>query len=662
MSLLDDVSIVVTPNGYKAGELYAVLPVPTLGAEEVTNGDFATDTSWTKGTDWTISGGTANCDGLSAGNMYMNTDNITGNDLIVGRLYEITYTVSNYTQGLIRGRVGSSTSATFKSANGTYTERMVANTSRVATIQGQSNFIGSIDNVSVKEVVTVSADMDVTRATAATRVDENGLVNYAEIVGSEEVTNGDFVTNLDGWILSASTPPTWDNGMIKMQSDGVTFSVADQSFSTISGKLYTFVFEKLINNNTVEVKVGTSQGGSSLLNLTPTTIQTYTYSFIATSSTSWIRARDGSGTTGAYLSGFSVKEVTRDNVPRIDYSGGGCPHILAEPESTNHCTFSEQPSVWTSSTGVTVTANATTSPEGTANASTVVNTATNAFVRNAFLYTSTDESLNVTTSFFLKYTNNQWVSLKPNFFTGGSNSKTWFDIQNGVLGTNDNVSSSIVDFGNGWYRCSVTHQIAPATDTSGFVFIYAVDNDNSTTQVIGQGFAAFGSQGEQLSYSTSYIPTSGSTVTRVQDQFTRDGIGSLINSEEGVLFVEMAALANDGTYRYVLLSDGATANTVQIRYSNVSNNIQALVYNSSALQAFTSYTPTDTTSFHKIAFKYKENDFALWVDGTEVGTDTSGIPPINLSSLNFQTYLGKVKQLQVYKTALTDAELATLTT
>ena len=43
MSLLDDVSIVVTPNGYKAGELYAVIPVPTEGAEEVTNGDFATD-------------------------------------------------------------------------------------------------------------------------------------------------------------------------------------------------------------------------------------------------------------------------------------------------------------------------------------------------------------------------------------------------------------------------------------------------------------------------------------------------------------------------------------------------------------------------------------------------------------------------------------------
>ena len=59
MSLLDDVSIVVTPNGYKAGELYAVIPAPVEGAELVTNGDFATDSDWTKGTGWSISGGKA---------------------------------------------------------------------------------------------------------------------------------------------------------------------------------------------------------------------------------------------------------------------------------------------------------------------------------------------------------------------------------------------------------------------------------------------------------------------------------------------------------------------------------------------------------------------------------------------------------------------------
>ena len=56
MSLLDDVSIVVTPNGYKAGELYAVVPEPTEGAEEVTNGDFSNGlTGWDKSPEATLS-------------------------------------------------------------------------------------------------------------------------------------------------------------------------------------------------------------------------------------------------------------------------------------------------------------------------------------------------------------------------------------------------------------------------------------------------------------------------------------------------------------------------------------------------------------------------------------------------------------------------------
>ena len=55
MSLLDDVSIVVTPNGYKAGELYAVIPVPTEGAEEITCGDFECAVPLDS---WSVSNGT----------------------------------------------------------------------------------------------------------------------------------------------------------------------------------------------------------------------------------------------------------------------------------------------------------------------------------------------------------------------------------------------------------------------------------------------------------------------------------------------------------------------------------------------------------------------------------------------------------------------------
>ena len=70
----------------------------------------------------------------------------------------------------------------------------------------------------------------------------------------------------------------------------------------------------------------------------------------------------------------------------------------------------------------------------------------------------------------------------------------------------------------------------------------------------------------------------------------------------------------------------------------------------------------------KIAVKYKENDFALWVNGVEVATDTSGNTPIGLNKLSFtrgdnnHPFEGKVKCVAVFKEALTDAQLTSLTT
>ena len=109
------------------------------------------------------------------------------------------------------------------------------------------------------------------------------------------------------WTLSVDTPPTWDNGMIKMQSDGATFSRAYQSFNTVSGKVYSFAFEKLINNNQVAIKIGTSQGDSSLLKFNTyrcTNIFLFLYCYIK-----YIFKAEDYRNDRCILSVFSVKEV-----------------------------------------------------------------------------------------------------------------------------------------------------------------------------------------------------------------------------------------------------------------------------------------------------------------------------------------------------------------
>jgi hypothetical protein len=70
---------------------------------------------------------------------------------------------------------------------------------------------------------------------------------------------------------------------------------------------------------------------------------------------------------------------------------------------------------------------------------------------------------------------------------------------------------------------------------------------------------------------------------------------------------------------------------------------------------------------NKICIKYKLNDFALWINGVEVHTDLSGTVPTGLNSIQFNNgastlpFLGNAKQLIIFPTVLTDAQLAELT-
>jgi hypothetical protein len=186
----------------------------------------------------------------------------------------------------------------------------------------------------------------------------------------------------------------------------------------------------------------------------------------------------------------------------------------------------------------------------------------------------------------------------------------------------------------------------------------------------GKSMFVFGAQVEQKSFATSYIPTEGSTVTRSADVANNSGNADLFNDSEGVLYAEISALANYNTQRWLSISDNTHSNTIKLGLLNNATNFRfaADIRSGNTNQAFMTYdfgaiTPTMT----KVAVKYKENDFALWINGVEVATDTSGNTPIGLSSIQFdrgngvQDFEGNVKSVAVFKEALTDAELESLT-
>ena len=474
-----------------------------------------------------------------------------------------------------------------------------------------------------------ASDMDVTRATAATRVDENGLVNYAEIIGGEEVTNGDFANGETGWSFGTN----WEVVSEQATTTGVTLTPISQSvlvngtnrltFDIISGGALIYT-----NYPSFSVKANLTTTGTHTIDLESDGVGTNQLLYI------YNRYAGNSST----IDNISVKEVTRDNVPRIDYTGGGCPHILAEPQRTNLVTYSNDftDSSW-SKNKVTINDDFAISPDGTLNASNWVSIG-GSYPQMTNTFNGLTIGEKYTISFYVKSDGTTQI-LQSTWFTGFTATtftptSEWTRITNTITAT------------------ATTHKMLIFTNSSG---------------AAASSFLLWGAQVEDGSYATSYIPTSGSTVTRNQDIFTRDGIGSLINSTEGVLFLEVAALSLlSDVSRVIMLTSSDGLNYVNIYFQSdgrltVYNNVNGV--NTVLFQQVLN----DITLFNKCALKWGSQGYELWVNGIKLESSTSTSVPIGLSEINFnwnggiRHFYGKVKQLQVYKTALTDVQLAALT-
>jgi hypothetical protein len=124
------------------------------------------------------------------------------------------------------------------------------------------------------------------------------------------------------------------------------------------------------------------------------------------------------------------------------------------------------------------------------------------------------------------------------------------------------------------------------------------------------------------------------------------------------------------TLRQISLSDGTTSNQLVIYYGNGSNKIFYYLSVGGVPQVNDSVITSDIVSFNKIAFKYKQNDFQLWINGINVLSDSSGntYPTSTLSQLNLTNgqgtgdyFYGKTKEIAYYDEILTDLELEYLT-
>ena len=369
-------------------------------------------------------------------------------------------------------------------------------------------------------------------------------------------------------------------------------------------------------------------------------------------------------------------ETSASNLPRLHYdlSNGNpdsCPCLLLEPASTNALGYSELFSSW-GSTRSAIVADSIMSPDGTVNASKMKDDgSTGTDTSQRFLSVIVANGSDYTFSVFAKKGSMDFVALRTgNFTDGGGTGETFFNLATGVVGTTYTFhTASIEKYPNGWYRCSI--KFTAGTDLSGTVLIrQASANGTSTVPLDGNSFIyLWGAQFEQKSYATSYIKTT-SNISSTRSAETCNGAGnaSTFNSEEGILFAEIAAIANDLTYRQISLTETlGGGDVITLDYSSTSNQIRSFLrVNASAVSL--THTLTDETEFNKIAIKYKDTH-EIWVNGDKVASQSLSILPIDLNVLTFDNgsgggdFYGKVKDIRYYDTeGMTDTEITNLLT
>jgi hypothetical protein len=367
-------------------------------------------------------------------------------------------------------------------------------------------------------------------------------------------------------------------------------------------------------------------------------------------------------------------ETVGSGEPRIDFKDNTKGSLLLEPTRSNLVTYSEDIESWSISGLITKENNVATSPDGTLNAGTIITNDASGFHRITQSISVSSNST-YTSSLFIKKVQSQTNFMGIGFiFTGGTTDVGYviFDAVNGIAVSADariDVISEVKDFGNYWKLQST------ATDNGGNTSlqfnIYATLSTNGTTTGLGISSkrTIWGIQLEQGSYATSYIPTSGSAVTRVADVCNNSGNDQVINSTEGVLYAEIQNLTSlVSLNNWLTISDGTTSNFVALVFETTENIIGRITVGG-VTQAIFSITGNYSLN-QKLAFKWKENDFAFWINGVEVGTDSVGsVPNANtLDKLQFNyppggnNVYGKVKDIRVYNEALTDAQLKALTT
>jgi hypothetical protein len=600
----------------------AINPSLATGRNMVLNGSFDSDTLWTKGSGWTITGGVAHSDGTGASSSLRQSITATA-----GKVYEITFTISNYVSGTVRPIMGGNSNGTNRTANGTYTENLVSGTSASADIflQTNTNFVGDIDNVTVKQLSVPAYDATPSQTLTDGNMETSGTGNW---------------TAFNLAVLSKqTTSPHGGSQHLRIAVNGATGPAAGQTVFSIGTPYRVYGYAR--SDGSATPRIRDSAGSTLWTGTTSTSWQSFDFTFIAaatglrldTTSSTLSQYVEFDDVTVALNTGIRQGELTQDG--DMETSGTG---------------------IWVSAQSATLSKQ-TSSPHG---GSQVLRVAYNGVSSPGGYQSilSNGRRYRITGYFRGDGTFAPRVLYGGTVGVSGTSSTSWqsFDITiSPTGGTNLELRSLATSAG------------------------YAEFDDVTVTEINPLSGAPTGG--------VTLGSTSGGHLTKA---YTFDGVNDLlniystdlnstVNPSEGTVVlwakVSGSGVWTDSTTRQLFQLTADASNILHIRKNTTSNQIN-FSYTAGGTQESISISSLSYTDWFQVALSWSKtsDEVKAYINGAQVGSTqtslgtwagnivSSGavIGALNTSGTN--PWSGMINDVRLYNTALSGSQISTLYT
>ena len=515
------------------------------------------------------------------------------------------------------------------------------------------------DYMTATPLVDHQRSMSGSNLSAGTFVNSSGLIETAKVnlvSYSQEFENSYYtkanITTMQATTDVAAPDGTFTARYISGASNG-RFTISSSNFTSQSGRRKSIYLRAVSGSPVVNAltQAATDPNPVTLSSTEWLRFEIDTPSSEVGGTTFVLDFRGSSTTTEVYAWGLQIEEgsaattyIPTTNVPsaapRFDHdpTTGESLGLLIEESRTNLFDYSTDLTKWTGSNSAPPVASSEIAPDGS----------TDAYKLNINIGGGSYFTRNVPTVTGSVYTISVWAKNVPG-------EQNYFDLFFNTAGSVQLGKTALTDT---WTRYHIT---GTATQTGNVLAGINNPPDDYTARGLFWGF-----QFELGSFATSYIPTTGTALTRSADLVEISGadFSSWYNQSEGSIFADSITYDLSGLRTLFSINDGGLNN----RISSIAVTYAMFIQNAGITQvninAGGSWPAQQSV---KSSYGIAVNDFSATVDGSVVGTDNVGTLPtvnqlkIGVAATGGSFWNGTISRLTYFPERLPDATLQAIT-